>query len=75
MSGSIGKKDTDALSFGGLFYLLYDEVGTLVWMVALQQLLDLINEVANKAGMKLSALIKRQLGQWIAVLPNYIRAC
>ncbi|MFK4170647.1 transposase, partial [Paenibacillus lautus] len=66
---------TDARSFGGLFYLLCDEVGTLDWAVALQQLLDLINEIATKAGKKLSALIQRQLQQWIAVLPSYIKAC
>lgn len=55
------RQSTDARSFGGLFYLLCDEVGELDWSVALQQLLDLINEVASKAGKKLSALIQRQL--------------
>lgn len=69
------RKSTDARSFGGLFYLLCDEVGTLDWVVALQQLLDLINEVAQKAGKKISALIQCQLQKWIAVLPSYIRAC
>ncbi|REK52286.1 MAG: transposase, partial [Thermobacillus sp.] len=49
--------------------------GTLDWAIALQQLLDLINEIATKAGKKLSALIQRQLQQWIAALPNYIKAC
>ncbi|REK55378.1 MAG: transposase, partial [Thermobacillus sp.] len=51
------------------------EVGTLDWAIALQQLLDLINEIATKAGKKLSALIQRQLQQWIAALPSYIKAC
>ncbi|MCP3776738.1 transposase [Paenibacillus sp. MZ04-78.2] len=69
------RQTTDARSFGGLFYLLCDEVGTMDWVVALQQLLDLINEVAQKAGKKLSALIGRQLQQWIAALPSYIKAC
>jgi hypothetical protein len=69
------RQSTDSRSFGGLFYLLCDEVGTLDWTVALQQLLDLINEVASKAGKKLSALIQRQLQQWISALPNYIKAC
>jgi hypothetical protein len=69
------RQSTDARSFGGLFYLLCDEVGTLDWVVALEQLLDVINEVAKKAGKKISALIQRQLQQWIAVLPNYIKAC
>lgn len=69
------RKSTDARSFGGLFYLLCDEVGTLDWGIALQQLLDLINEIAKKAGKQLSTFIQRQLQQWIAALPNYIKAC
>ncbi|MBB3111365.1 hypothetical protein FHS18_003433 [Paenibacillus phyllosphaerae] len=69
------RQSTDSRTFGGLFYLLCDEVGTLDWAVALQQLLHLINEIAAKAGKRLSALIQYQLQQWIAVLPNYIKAC
>ncbi|MGG6309205.1 IS4 family transposase [Paenibacillus macerans] len=68
------RQSTDARSFGGLFYLLCDEVGTLDWALALQQLVDLIQEIATKAGKKLSTLIQRQLQQWIAALPNYIKA-
>jgi hypothetical protein len=68
------RQSTDQRSFGGLFYLLCDEVGTLDWAVALQQLVDLINEIATKAGRKITALIQRQLQQWIAGLPNYIKA-
>ncbi|HFQ5989551.1 TPA: transposase, partial [Listeria monocytogenes] len=44
------RQSTDARSLGGLFYLLCDEVGSLDWALALQQLLDLIHEVAAKAG-------------------------
>lgn len=69
------RQSTDSRSFGGLFYLLCDEVGTLDWTIALQQLLNLINEVAGKAGKRLSALIQRQLQQWISALPSYIKAC
>lgn len=68
------RTSTDDRSFGGLFHLLCDEVSTLDWVVALQQLLDLINEIASKAGKKLNGLIQRQLQQWIASLPNYIKA-
>lgn len=68
------RQSTDAHPFGGLFYLLCDEVGTMDWTIALQQLLDLIYEIAAKAGKKLSALIQRQLQQWIAALPSYIKA-
>jgi hypothetical protein len=68
------RQSTDSRSFGGLFYLLCDEVGTLDWAVALQQLLEFINEIVSKAGKKLSALIQRQLQHWIAALPSYIKA-
>lgn len=39
--------------------MLCDEVGTLDWGIALQQLLDLINDTAKKAGKQLSTLIQR----------------
>jgi hypothetical protein len=68
------RQSTDQRSIGGLFYLLCDEVGTIDWAVALQQLLDLITEIATKAGKKISVLIQCQLQQWIAGLPNYIKA-
>jgi hypothetical protein len=50
-----------------------DEVSELDWAVALQQLLDILNDVSEKAGKKLSKLIKSQLQQWIMALPAYIR--
>lgn len=68
------RQSTDSRSFGGLFYLLCDEVGTLDWVSALQQLLALIQEVVSQAGKKLSSLIQRQLQHWIAALPSYIKA-
>ena len=52
----------------------YKRRRTIDWAVALQQLLDLINEIATKAGKKVFALIQRQLQQWIAGLPSYIKA-
>jgi hypothetical protein len=69
------RQSTDARTFGGLFYMLCDEVGTLDWTVALQQLLDLVSEIATKAGKRLSALIQRQLQHWVSSLPSYIKAC
>ncbi len=68
------RQSTDQRSLGGLFYHLCDEVSTLDWAVALQQLVELICEVANKAGKKLTKLIQSQLKQWIAALPKYIKA-
>jgi hypothetical protein len=67
------RQSTDQRTLGGLFYLLCDEVSSLDWVVALQQLLDLIQEIATTASKKLSKLIKSQLQQWIAGLPSYIK--
>ena len=68
------RQSTDQRTLGGLFYLLCDEVSAMDWMVALQQLLDLINEVATTASKKIANLIKSQLQQWIAGLPSYLKA-
>ncbi|MCB8814749.1 transposase [Desulfosporosinus sp. SRJS8] len=67
------RQNTDDRTLGGLFSLLCDEVSELDWAVALQQLLDILNDVSEKAGKKLSKLIKSQLQQWIMALPAYIR--
>ncbi|UQZ85552.1 Transposase DDE domain protein [Paenibacillus konkukensis] len=68
------RQSTDQRSLGGLFFELCDEVGTLDWTVALQQLLGLITEIATKAGKKIKKLINSQLQQFIAGLPSYISA-
>ena len=67
------RQSTDPRTFGGLFYLLCDEVGTLDWVVALQQLVEMMSEIANQVGKKLSAMIQSQLQHWISALPNYIK--
>lgn len=68
------RKSTDQRTIGGLFYLLCDEVSTLDWAVALQQLVGLINEISTKTGKSISKLIQSQLQQWIAGLPSYIKS-
>ncbi|WP_127589338.1 IS4 family transposase [Paenibacillus koleovorans] len=68
------RQSTDQRSIGGLFYLLCDEVGAIDWAVALQELVDLITEIATKVGKRISNLIQRQLQHWIEGLPNYIKA-
>jgi hypothetical protein len=55
------RQNTDDRTLGGLFSLLCDEVSELDWAVALQLLLDIISDVSEKAGKKLSELIKSQL--------------
>lgn len=68
------RQSTDQRTLGGLFYQLCDEVSTLDWAIALQQLVELINEIATKAGKKITKLIQSQLQYCIAGLPKYIKA-
>jgi hypothetical protein len=66
--------NTDQRTLGGLFYELCDEINELDWAVALQQLIELLEDTLKKTNKKIQKLIKSQLHQWIAGLPNYIKA-
>lgn len=66
--------NTDQRTLGGLFYELCDEVNELDWAVALQQLIELLEDTLKKSNKKIQKLIKSQLQQWIAGLPKYIKA-
>ncbi|MFI2859367.1 transposase [Paenibacillus sp. JSM ZJ436] len=68
------RQSTDNRTLGGLFHLLCDEVSQLDWAVALQQLIQILEDVAKKANKKMTKLIQTQLQQWIADLPSYIKA-
>jgi BMFP domain-containing protein YqiC len=50
-----------------------DEVSELDWAVALQQLIELLEDTLKKSNNKIQKLIKSQLQQWIASLPKYIK--
>lgn len=65
---------TDERTLGGLFYELCDEVNELDWAVALQQLIELLQDVLKKTNTKMKKLIESQLQHWIAGLPSYIKA-
>jgi hypothetical protein len=65
---------TDERTLGGLFYDLCDEVNELDWAVALQQLIELLQDVLKKTNKQTQQLLKNQLSQWVAGLPSYIRA-
>jgi hypothetical protein len=62
---------TDERTLGGMFYELCDEISDLDW---LQQLIGLLEDTLQKSNKKIQKLIKSQLQQWIAGLPNYIKA-
>jgi len=66
--------NTDQRTLGGLFYELCDEVNDLDWAVALQQLIELLQDVIKQTHTKMKQLIKSQLQQWIEGLPSYIKA-
>lgn len=65
---------TDQRTLGGMFYELCDEINDLDWAVALQQLIELLEDTFKESNKKIQRLIKSQLQQWIAGLPNYIKA-
>ena len=65
---------SDQRTLGGMFYELCDEINDLDWAVALQQLLELIEDTLKKSNKNMQRLIKSQLQQWFADLPNYIKA-
>nr|WP_295972727.1 hypothetical protein [uncultured Bacillus sp.] len=61
-------------TLGVFFYELFDEVFEQGWAVALQQLIELIEDSLKKTNKKIKKLIKSQPQQWITSLPNYIKA-
>ncbi|HJV17172.1 MAG TPA: transposase [Bacillales bacterium] len=66
--------NTDDRTIGGIFYELCDEINELDWAIALQQLIELIQDALSKTNKRIKNLIQRQLQQWIAGLPSYIKA-
>lgn len=64
---------TDQRTLGGMFYELCDEIGDLDWAIALQQLIELLEDTFKESNKKIQTFIKKQLQQWIAGLPNYIK--
>lgn len=64
---------TDDRTLGGMFYELCDEINELDWAVALQQLIELLEDTLKHTNKRIQKLIKSQLQQWVAGLPNYIK--
>jgi hypothetical protein len=65
---------TDQRTLGGMFYELCDEINDLDWAIALQQLIELLEDTFKESNKKIQQLIKSQLQQWIAGLPSYIKS-
>ena len=64
----------DERTLSGMFYELCDEICDLDWAIALQQLIELLEDTLKESNKKIQKLIKSQLQQWVAGLPNYIKA-
>lgn len=64
----------DDRTIGSLFYDACDEIEAVDWIVALQQLLQIIENITDNLSHRAKQLIKCQLSQWIEALPNYIKA-
>ena len=67
------RQQGDSRTLGGLFLAMCDELGELDWVVALTQLLEILNGVAEKANKRIAKMITCQLSQWMNALPNYIK--
>ena len=67
------RQQGDARTLGGLFLAMCDELAELDWVVALTQLFEILNDVAEKANTHIAKFIKCQLSQWMTTLPNYIK--
>jgi hypothetical protein len=65
----------DAKTIGSMFYLFCDDVKDMDLKTALQQLWQFIQLFLQKEQGQDSDPVLCQLGQWIATLPNYIKAC
>lgn len=68
------RQHSDDRTLGGLFLIMCDEISSLDWAVALQQLLEILNDVSKKVKKSTIYLIKSQLQYWFAGLPSYIKA-
>ncbi|GGL65879.1 IS4 family transposase [Sporolactobacillus putidus] len=66
---------TDDRTLGGLFYELCDEMNELDWVVALTQLMAILQDALTKTKKAIKKLVTRQLQQWMDHLPHYIKVC
>ena len=53
---------------------MYDEIDELDWALALQELIELLEDTLKQTTRKFKTLIKSQLQKWMAGLPIYIKA-
>jgi len=67
------RRSTDERSLGSLFFTMCDEVMTKDWIEALQLLIRLLDDITQKTSGAVGNFIKKQLSDWFAALPCYIR--
>ncbi len=67
------RRENDAKSLGGLFFLFADEVRDLDYQTALQQLMTLFLKLAGAKSKQEKTNVFCQLREWIVGLPCYIK--
>ena len=67
------RQENDEKSLGGLFFLFSDEVRDLDLVTALQQLMAFFMDIAEAKTKRNKQEVIRQLLDWIAGLPSYIK--
>ena len=70
----ISKTSRSKKSCRSFLLAMCDEISSSDWAVALQQLLEVLNDVSKKVKKSIVSLIKSQLQYWISELPSYIKA-
>jgi len=68
-----GNIDRIMTALGGMFYELCAELNELDWAIALQELFEIIENVAKKTNKRITKFVRSQLRKWIDGLPQYIR--
>lgn len=63
----------DQRMLGEMFFDWYDDISDLDWVVALQQLIELFEDVFKKSHRNIQKVIKCRLHYWSTCLPNYIQ--
>lgn len=66
------RQDMDPRTMGGIFYLMCDEVKDRDWLTALSELWAIVEPILRGVVLNMEQ-VQRQLQDWIATLPSYIK--
>ena len=66
------RQDMDPRTMGGIFYMMCDEVKDRDWLTALSELWAIVEPILRGVVLNMEQ-VQRQLQDWIATLPSYIK--